>query len=96
MSRSGGYKENRLEEQIKWHSKKARDNKFRFRLYQIIIVIASTIIPLINVANFEDFQTRMISSIIGGIIAVVTGITQLEKYQENWILYRTILSNKNA
>jgi len=31
----------------------------------------------------------MISSIIGGTIAVVTGITQLEKYQENWILYRT-------
>ena len=40
-------------------------------------------------ANIADFQTRIISSIIGGIIAVSTGITQLEKYQENWILYRT-------
>ena len=40
-------------------------------------------------ANIGDLQTRKISSIIGGIIAVSTGITQLEKYQENWILYRT-------
>ena len=31
----------------------------------------------------------MISSIIGGLIVVITGVTQLEKYQENWILYRT-------
>lgn len=86
---SKDYKENRLEEQIKWHSKKARDNKFRFRLNQIITVIASALIPIINVANIGDFQTRIISSIIAGIIAVATGITQLEKYQENWILYRT-------
>ena len=34
-------------------------------------------------------ETRIISSIIGEIIVVVTGLTQLEKYQENWILYRT-------
>ena len=31
----------------------------------------------------------IISSVLGGIIAVVIGISQLEKYQENWILYRT-------
>jgi Protein of unknown function (DUF4231) len=31
----------------------------------------------------------LISSITAGIIAVATGLTQLEKYQENWILYRT-------
>ena len=37
----------------------------------------------------DDVPTRTISSIIGGIIVVVTGLTQLEKYQENWILYRT-------
>jgi hypothetical protein len=60
-----------------------------FRLYQIITLVASAIIPIINVSNIADFQTRIISSIIAGIIAVATGITQLEKYQENWILYRT-------
>jgi hypothetical protein len=83
------YKEERLQKQIDWHSQKARHNKLRFRLYQIITLIASAIISIINVANVGDFQTRMISSIIAGVIVVATGITQLEKYQESWILYRT-------
>jgi hypothetical protein len=83
------YKKERLEEQIIWHNKKARHNKLRFRLYQIVTLVASAIIPIINVSNIGDFQTRIISSIISGTIAVSTGITQLEKYQENWILYRT-------
>ena len=52
-------------------------------------LIASAIIPIINTANVADFQTRLISSVIGGVIVVITGLTQLEKYQENWILYRT-------
>ena len=89
MSESASYKQERLQKQIEWHSKKARDNKSRFHIYQIITLIASTIIPIINVASIGDFQTRLISSINAGIIAVATGLTQLEKYQENWILYRT-------
>jgi hypothetical protein len=80
----------RLEEQIKWHSQKARNNKKKFRLYQIITIIASALIPIINITGigFADILTRVTSSIIGGLIAVITAITQLEKYQENWILYR--------
>jgi hypothetical protein len=89
MSEPSNYKEERLQKQIEWHSEKARQNKLKFRIYQIIILIASAIIPIINVSNIGDFQTRLISSIIGGIIVVITGLTQLEKYQENWILYRT-------
>jgi len=88
VSASTNYKKERLEEQIRWHSKKARQNKLKFRLYQLIILIAGAIIPIINVAGIGD-ETRIISSIIGGIIVVVIGLTQLEKYQENWILYRT-------
>jgi hypothetical protein len=86
MSEPASYKQERLQKQIDWHSEKARHNKLRFRLYQIITLIASAIIQIINVASIGDFQTRIISSIIGGIIVVATGITQLEKYQENWIV----------
>jgi hypothetical protein len=78
MAETIGYKQDRLEEQIKWHSKRPR-----FRLYQIIILIASAIIPIVNVINFTDLPIRISSSIMAGIIAVATGITQLEKYQEN-------------
>ena len=62
--------------------------------YLIVCVVASALIPIINAASIAeshiaDYQASMISSIVGGIIVVVTGLTQLEKYQENWILYRT-------
>jgi hypothetical protein len=89
MSQPANYKETRLEKQIEWHSNKATYNKLRFRQVQIITLVASAIIPIINVANIADLQTRIISSVLGGIIVVTTGLTQLEKYQENWILYRT-------
>jgi len=46
------YKNSRLEEQIKWHSQKARYNKSRFRLYEIIVIFAGAIIPIINVVDF--------------------------------------------
>ena len=32
--------------------------------------------------DFADIQTRLSSSIIGAIIAIITSITQLEKWQE--------------
>jgi len=46
-------------------------------------------IPVINVLGFVDQQTRVVSSGLGATIVIVTGLTQLEKFQENWIMYRT-------
>jgi hypothetical protein len=82
MSQPTNYKETRLEKQIEWHSNKARYNKQRFRQVQIITLVASAIIPIINVANIADLQTRIISSILGGIIVVTTGLTQLENIKK--------------
>jgi hypothetical protein len=88
ISHSSDYKTDRLEEQIKWHSSKARHNKKRFRMYEIIVIFAGAVIPIVNVIGLEP-TTRIISSVLGGLVAIVTGLTQLEKYQENWIIYRT-------
>lgn len=83
------YKLARLEEQISWHSRKARENKKRFRMYEIITIFSSALIPIVNVLDFADSPTRIVSSVLGATVAIVTGLTQLEKYQENWITYRT-------
>ncbi len=83
------YEDGRLEEQLKWHSRKAAANKFRFRLCQMIIMIISALIPLVNLLYNLDLVTRVVSSSLGAVILVVTGISQLEKYHENWIIYRT-------
>jgi hypothetical protein len=83
------YKLERLQEQIDWHSEKAHQNKRRFRISEMIIIFVGALIPVINVLEFADLETRIVSSVLGATIVIVTGLTQLEKFQENWIIYRT-------
>ena len=45
------YEDDRLEEQLEWHSRKARDNNLRYRFYQIIIIIISATIPLVHLTT---------------------------------------------
>jgi hypothetical protein len=51
--------------------------------------MAGALVPIINVFSLPDNSLRIISSILGGIIVIVTGLLQLYKHQENWILFRT-------
>jgi flagellar biosynthesis GTPase FlhF len=82
----------RLDDQIKWYGEKSAFNKSRYRICQIIIIIAGGIIPLINLTATGDWwqHAALISSaILGSIITIITAFTQMEKYLETWILYRT-------
>lgn len=86
------YFNDRLEDQIKWHGKKSRDNKKMFYILQTAIIVASTSIAIINALSISDIISHYIailSSVLGGIVVTLTAIIQLHKYQENWIMYRT-------
>ena len=85
------YINNRLESQIDWYSQKSAYNKSRFQLFQIITLIASAIIPIVNIIDVIDFPVRIISSVLSGIIIIVVGMSQIGRYHETWILYRTTL-----
>ena len=96
MSDLTTYLHDRVDGQILWHSAKARENKAKYHLFQIITIIAGSIVPLINVIDFLPFSTRVISGALGSLITIITSITQLKKYDENWIIYRkTVESLKN-
>ena len=88
MSGIAAYIDERLEDQINWYEKKASENKNKYHYFQIIIIIASATIPLVNLGAEVPLQTRVTSAILGAIIVGITALTQLKKYQENWILYR--------
>jgi hypothetical protein len=53
---------------------------------QLIIILASAIIPIINVVRHPSLEVNIVSAILGGIVLGVTGILQLKKYHERWIL----------
>lgn len=89
MSNEPNYIKNRVENQINWYSKKATENKKRYHFSQIVIIIAAALIPIINVIDLATMEIRLFSSILGTIVIAITGIIQLKKYHENWIMYRS-------
>lgn len=89
MASTPNYSADRVDDQINWYSEKATENKSRFHNLQIIIIIIAAAIPVINVIDFAPVETRIMSSIMGAVIVGITGIAQLKKYHENWIMYRS-------
>lgn len=88
------YVTQRLDNQIEWYEKKSAYNKLRFRICQIIIIVASAIIPLINLGfpltnPSNAYQALGITAILGGVITIVTALSQMDTYFETWVLYRT-------
>lgn len=83
------YIKKRLENQLNWYSKKAKDNLYRYYKIQILVLGASALIPIVNVVDGHELAIRIISSILGAIIVGATGLLQLTKSQESWIIFRS-------
>ena len=92
------YIHERLDDQITWYGKKSAYNKLRFRICQFIIIVASAVIPIINLGIpiifgtdnlILPYQALGITAILGGVITIVTALSQMDTYFETWVLYRT-------
>ena len=95
MSNINDYLKDRLEDQRKWYAAKSAYNKSRYRRYQIIVIIASATIPVINLASgwsqeqYTEHAALLTTSLISAAVAIIIAFTQMEKFFETWILYRT-------
>ena len=83
------YIENRLKKQLNWYEKKAKENLYRYYIIQILILGVGALIPIVNVVDGPELAIRVLSSILGAIIVGATGILQLTKAQEIWIVSRS-------
>jgi Protein of unknown function (DUF4231)/Protein of unknown function (DUF2795) len=89
------YINDRLDNQTAWYGKKSAYNKLRFRICQLIIIVASAVIPIINLGvPFALGESSLghalgITAILGGVITIVTALSQMDAYFETWVLYRT-------
>lgn len=67
-------------------------SRVTYNILQVLIVLAGTLVPIINVFPSNHNNTyiiRIASSILGSIIVIFTGILQITKSNENWIAYRS-------
>jgi hypothetical protein len=73
----------RLEAQIAWYDAKAKANQRYYKASKIAIILCAIIIPI--VAEFS----AMAVIVAAGLILLLESMQQLNKWQENWILYRS-------
>ena len=80
----------RLQDQINWYEKKSMYNHKWYNRLQVIAIMASASIPFISGYIMNDLMILKIAvGLLGLIVAVITAILWLYKFQENWIQYRT-------
>ena len=83
------YLQDRLEDQIDWYSKKSQTNQKWFKNLRLLEIVLATLIPFL--AGIGDALPchQIIIGGIGVVIAISAGLAAINKYQENWIQYRT-------
>lgn len=79
----------RLDPEIEWYDKKSKSNKCWFVWLRISEIVAAASIPLLNGFSKDHIYMLVISGILGVIIIMITGISGLLRFQENWVSYRT-------
>ena len=82
------YFEERLQTQIDWHEAKSGWNQKMFKRLQVVVIVAGALLPFL--AGFQDQVPRLSWAIgaLGILVAVVTGVLSLYRFQELWVDYR--------
>ncbi len=80
----------RVDKQITWYENKSGFNQRWFKRLQVISILAASTIPfLTGYSTGENESIRIIIGVLGLLIACVSAILNLYKFQEHWIEYRT-------
>ena len=76
----------RLDDQITWYDSRSKQNQHRFKGLKYVEIVAAALIPIL--AAFGGVPA-WVAAILGGIVVVCEAVLHLNKYQENWLTYRS-------
>ncbi len=83
------YLDKRLEDQIKWYDDKAAWNQKWFKRLQVVVIVSGVLVPFLSgLAPGDEFWTKFSVGLLGVLVAALTAVLGLYKFQENWIQYR--------
>jgi hypothetical protein len=82
----------RIQSQIEWYNSKAKANQQAYKASKIAIILLAIAIPILAeygaLPGLHDTRALLVS-IAAGAILLLEGLQQLNKWHENWILYRS-------
>lgn len=80
----------RLDSQINWYYEKSSWNQGWFKKLRILEILAASSIPFVT--GYITDQAPYMKLVVGGLgvlIAAISGVVALFKFQEHWLQYRT-------
>lgn len=84
------YLKDRLDNQIEWYDKKSIQNQKWFKRLQMISIIGASTIPFLSGYITETTLALKITiGLLGLVVAVITAVSSLYNFQENWLEFRT-------
>lgn len=79
----------RLDDQIEWYDRKSLSNQRMYKGLRTIQFVAAALIPFLTAYLSEILVVKFVLGIMGVVIAVITALLDLYRFQEHWIEYRT-------
>lgn len=85
------YIEERVVGQIKWYDKKSSKNQFWYKLFMIISIVTSGLIPVLTLMLDLPFGfiIKIVISALSSTVTAISAIIALYNYRELWVQYRT-------
>ena len=89
------YIQQRVDDQIAWHSKKSGTNRKIYQTLTFIAIIAAACIPLLSaiavLSENAGTMTPLVAGSLGVLITILSGANSLFRFHENWVEYRLIV-----
>ncbi|HVO49191.1 MAG TPA: DUF4231 domain-containing protein [Steroidobacteraceae bacterium] len=84
------YIEQRLDDQERWYSNKSAWNQRWYKRLRVIEIVLAAGVPFFTSLIGKDmpFMTYVVSA-FAFVIAAVSGLMAMERFQENWVDYRS-------
>jgi hypothetical protein len=85
------YVRDRLDAEIAWYSRKSQYSQSWFKRLRVIEILLAATIPL--VVGYISPQTEVLKLVVGTmgvVVAFISGLVTLSRFQENWLEYRTV------
>lgn len=79
----------RVDDQIDWYDRKSQTNQKFFKILRLLEIITASLIPLLSGVSDKVTWFPWLIGALGVLIVVSASISEIFKYHENWIEYRT-------